>query len=433
MNSGRRAVPSHDRNRRELLAAAACALTARALMPAPAVAQAPPRVVVVGGGFAGATLARTLKRADSRIAVVLVANSRTFTACPFSNLVIGGLRELKAQQFGYERLVAEGIQVAFATATRVDVQARSVVLDAGSTLLYDRLVIAPGIDFRWDALPGYDEAAAERMPHAWKGGVQTLLLRRQLQAMEDGGVVVMCTPANPYRCPTGPYERASLIANYLKANKPKSKVILLDANDAFPKQRLFANAWKELYPGHLEWVGLSNDGKVTAIDVAETTLITDFARHKAAVANVIPPQKAGRIAEIAGVIDASGWCPIEPVTFESKRVPGIHVLGDAAIGGGMPKSAFAANAQAKVCATAIVQLLAGQPPGPVKLINTCYSIVGPNYGISVAGVYLPVDGVLTEVQGAGGVSPVDAPRSLRAQEALLAEGWFNTITAEVFG
>ena len=179
--------------------------------------------------------------------------------------------------------------------------------------------------------------------------------------------------------------------------------------------------------------GLSQGGKVTAVDAGERTLVTEFSRHKAAVANVIPPQKAGRIAETAGVADATGWCPIDPVTFESKRVPNIHVLGDAIIAGGMPKSAFSANAQAKVCAAAIVKLLAGQPPTEPKLLNTCYSIVAPGYGITVAGVYSPVNGVLTDVPGSGGVSPADAPRSVRAQEALFADGWFNTITGEVFG
>ena len=420
------------RSRRQFLASAAAATTAT-LLPAPALAQATPRVVVVGGGFGGASAARSLKAADPRIAVTLVEASRTFTACPFSNLVICGLRELGQQQFGYDRIAAGGIEVAFATATRVDAQARSVSLDTGSALAYDRLVVAPGIDIRWDGLPGYGEAAAARMPHAWKAGEQTLLLRRQLEAMEDGGVVVMSAPANPFRCPPGPYERASLIANYLKTKKPKSKLIVLDAKDQFSKQRLFQNAWKELYPDHLEWVGLSQGGKVTSVEVAEQTVVTDFGRHRAAVANVIPPQKAGAIAAIAGVADATGWCPIDPVTFESKLVPNIHVLGDATIAGAMPKSAFSANAQAKVCAAAVVRLLAGQPPSQPKLINTCYSVVGPNYGITVAGVYQPVNGVLTEVQGSGGVSPADAPRSTRAQEALFAEGWFNTITGEVFG
>jgi sulfide dehydrogenase [flavocytochrome c] flavoprotein subunit len=419
-------------SRRKFLASAV-ATASTAVLPAPAVAQAAPRVVVVGGGFAGATAARTLKRADARIAVTLVEASRTFTACPFSNLVIGGLRELRSQQFGYDKIAADGIQVVFATATHVDPQARTVALDSGPSLAYDRLVLAPGIDIRWDALPGYNEAAAEKMPHAWKAGEQTLLLRRQLEAMDDGGTVIMSAPANPFRCPPGPYERASLIAHFLKTRKPKSKLIVLDAKDQFSKQRLFQNAWKELYPEHLEWVGLSQGGKVTSVDVAEQTLTTEFGKHKAAVANVIPPQQAGRIAEIAGVADQTGWCPIDPVSFESKLVPNVHLMGDAIVAGTMPKSAFSANAQAKVCVAAIVRLLASQPPSEPRLLNTCYSIVGPNYGITVAGVYRPINGVLTEVPGSGGVSPTDAPRSFRAQEALFAEGWFNTITSEVFG
>ncbi|MBO0766519.1 MAG: FAD-dependent oxidoreductase, partial [Hyphomicrobiaceae bacterium] len=389
--------------------------------------------VVVGGGFAGATAARALKKADPRIAVTLVETNRTFTACPFSNLVIAGLRDLKAQQFGYDKLPADGVDVAFATATGVDAQARTVALDTGATVAYDRLMLAPGIDILWSGLPGYDEAAADKMPHAWKAGPQTLLLRRQLEAMEDGGVVVMSAPANPFRCPPGPYERASLIAHYLKTRKPKSKVIVLDAKDQFSKQRLFQNAWKELYPDHLQWVGLSQGGKVVDVKPAEMTLVTEFGEHKGAVVNVIPPQKAGRIAEVAGVADKTGWCPIDPVTFESRLVPNIHLVGDAIIAGGMPKSAFSANAQAKVCAAAVAKLLAGEVPGQPKLINTCYSVVAPGYGITVAGVYQPVNGVLTEVPGSGGLSPVEAAASFRAQEALFAEGWFNTITGEVFG
>jgi sulfide dehydrogenase [flavocytochrome c] flavoprotein chain len=390
-------------------------------------------VVVVGGGFAGASCARALKSLDRTIAVTLVETNRTFTACPFSNVVIAGLRELAAQQFGYDKIAADGVVLAHGTASIVDAQARSITVGDGTRLNYDRLVLAPGIDLRWDALPGYDEAAAERMPHAWKAGDQTLLLRRQLEAMEDGGLVVMAAPANPFRCPPGPYERASLIAHYLKTRKPRSKLIVLDAKDQFSKQRLFQNAWKELYPNHLEWVSLSSGGKVTGVDPATNTLVTDFGRHQAKVANVIPPQKAGRIAELAGVADRTGWCPIDPVTFESKLVPNIHVVGDATIAGGMPKSAFTANAQAKVCAAAIARLIGGKTPAEPKLINTCYSLVAPDYGIHVAGVYRPVNGVLTEVEGSGGVSQVDAPAATRALEATFANGWFNTITSEVFG
>jgi sulfide dehydrogenase [flavocytochrome c] flavoprotein chain len=420
------------RNRREFLRTAAVGATA-ALLPLPAIAQgAGGRVVVVGGGFAGATCARFIKRIDPRVTVTLVEASPTFTACPFSNLVIVGLRELKAQEFGYDKFAVDQVALQMSPATAVDAQARSVTLGNGTRLAYDRLVLAPGIDIRWDGLPGYTEAAAERMPHAWKAGEQTLLLRRQLESMEDGGTVVITAPANPFRCPPGPYERASLIAYYLKTKKPKSKLIILDAKDAFSKQRLFQNAWKALYP-NLEWVSLSTGGKVNSVDVGAMTLVTDFARHKADVANVIPPQKAARIADLAGVADRTGWCPIDPATFESKLQPNIHVVGDASIAGAMPKSAFSANAQAKACAAAVAKLLAGGSPDEPKLINTCYSLVAPDYGISIVGVYRPADGQIKEVEGSTGVSPLDAPSSTRALEATFANDWFKTITNEVFG
>ena len=420
--------------RREFLKLGVAAAASAALFPVSTMAQgAAPRVVVVGGGFAGASCARALRQADPRIAVTLVEANVTFTACPFSNAVVGGLRELSAQQFTYQRLAADGITMAQALATDIDPQARSVTLADGARLLYDRLVLAPGIDIRWGALPGYHEAAAAQMPHAWRAGEQTVLLRRQLEAMDDGGLVVISVPANPFRCPPGPYERASLIAHYLKSRKPRSKLIVLDAKDAFSKQRLFQAAWAELYPGLLEWVPLSKGGNVTSVEPATRTLVTEFGRHQANVANVIPPQRAGRIAEVAGVTDRTGWCPIDPVTFESKLQAGIHVIGDAAIAGAMPKSAFAANSQAKTCAAAVTRLLTGAVPSTPKLINTCYSLVAPDYGISVAGVYQPSGGQLADVPGSGGVSPANAPRATRSAEATLAEAWFRTITGEVFG
>jgi NADPH-dependent 2,4-dienoyl-CoA reductase/sulfur reductase-like enzyme len=408
-------------------------LAATLIAPFTVRAQAVPRVVVVGGGFGGATAARFLRRPTPAPDVVLVEPNPTFTACPFSNEVIAGLRDIAAQRFDYQAIATGGVQVIQQAATAVDAAKRSVTLGDGSVLHYDRLVLSPGIDIAWGALPGYDESAAQSMPHAWKAGEQTLLLRRQLEAMPDAGMVVISAPANPYRCPPGPYERASLIAHYLKTRKPRSKLILLDAKDVFSKQKLFQAAWAKLYPGLLEWVSLSDGGKVTRVDPATNSFETDFDTHKADVANVIPPQRAGSIALLAGVADRSGWCPIDPITFESKLQPAIHVIGDAAIGGAMPKSAFAANAQAKVCADAILQLLAGTAPAEPRLINTCYSLVAPGYGFSVAGVYRPSNGLLTEIEGAGGTSPLAAPDSQRAQEATYAESWFKAITHETFG
>jgi sulfide dehydrogenase [flavocytochrome c] flavoprotein chain len=318
-------------------------------------------------------------------------------------------------------------------AAAVDANTKTVTLGDGTKLFYDRLVIAPGIDLDWKALPGYDEAAAEKMPHAWKAGPQTALLRRQLEAMEDGGVVVISVPAAPYRCPPAPYERASQIAWYLKAKKPRSKVLLLDSKDSFSQQRLFQAAWTKLYPDMIEWVPLSQGGNVTSVDPATRTFNTDFDKHKADVANVVPPQKAAAIARMAGVADRTGWCPVSPIAFESMLQPEIHVLGDAALMGAMPKAAFSANAQGKVCAAAIVDLLAGRTPAEPRLVSACFNLAAPDYGFSIVGVYRPEKGQLLEVPGAGGTSPIDGDSALRAQEARYAEAGFRVLTAETFG
>ena len=414
--------------RRVFLKGAAAAL---APLARPALAQSSPRVVVIGGGFGGAAAARALKRAGT--AVTLVEPNETYTACPMSNLVVASLRDIQAQRFGYEGLDRAGIERVRQSATRIDPQARRVTVADGTAYSYDRLVLSPGIDLRLDALPGYGEEEVQIFPHAWKAGDQTVMLRRQLEAMEDGGTVVISVPANPYRCPPGPYERASLVAHYLKTNKPRSKLLILDAKDSFSKQRLFQAAWRDLYPGLLEWVPLSQGGKVVEIDAGERTFVTEFGRYRADVGNVIPPQTAAQIALDAGVADRTGWCSIDPVTFESRLHPYIHVIGDAAIAGGMPKSAFSANAQAKACADAVSLLLRDRTPPPPKLINTCYSLVAPGYGISVAGVYRPANGLLADVEGAGGTSPPDAPHSVRSLEATYADAWFTTITGETFG
>jgi sulfide dehydrogenase [flavocytochrome c] flavoprotein chain len=409
------------------------ATTASFTFPCPSRAQAAARIVVIGGGFGGATCARTLRRIDVKFQVTLVEPNRIFTACPFSNEVIAGLRDIEAQQFSYDRIAAEGVSVVAQAAVKIDPQARTVGVADGTTLAYDRLVLAPGIDLRFDALPGYDEATAEKMPHAWKAGEQTLLLRRQLEAMDDGGLVALAVPASPSRCPPAPYERASLIAHYLKAKKPRAKILILDAKDAIPQQRLFENAWKELYPGMIERISLSQGGRVVSVDPATNTLVTDFGNYDAKVANVIPPQKAGRIAAIAGAVDNTGWCPIDPATFASKLVPNIHVIGDACIGGGIPKSASAANAEAKACASAVASLLSGASPAVPRLEGTCYNTVAPGYGFSLSGTYQPKDDIFAEIEGSGFTSPVDAPREIRKQEADIAQSWYHTITAETFG
>jgi sulfide dehydrogenase [flavocytochrome c] flavoprotein chain len=416
--------------RRNVVHGTAVAAAALAFL-CPARAQSAARVVVIGGGFGGASCARALKRLGPKFEVTLIEPNPTFVACPFSNEVIAGLRDIEAQQFTYDRIAADGVTVMVQAAARIDAQRRMVDLADGQSLGYDRLVLAPGIDLKFDALPGYDEAVAAKMPHAWKAGEQTVLLRKQIEAMDDGGLVVLAVPAAPSRCPPAPYERASLIAHYLKSKKPRSKILILDAKDAFPQQRLFENAWKELYPGMIERISLSQGGRVTSVEPATNTIVTDFGNYTAQVANVIPPQKAGRIAAIAGAVDNTGWCPIDPVSFASTLVPNIHVIGDACIGGGIPKSASAANAQGKACAAAIASLLAGRQPDMPRLTGTCYNTVAPSYAFSLSGIYAPKDGMFAELEG--GTSPVDAPREERAREADTAQSWYRNITVETFG
>ena len=413
--------------RRQFLAAAAAAA-----LPVGARAAGSARVVVVGGGFAGASCARALKKANAGIDVTLVESAGVFTACPRSNGVIVGLRELASQQFKYDALERAGIRLVHADATAVDTAARTVIVK-DARLPYDRLVIAPGIAMRWNALRGYDQAAAERMPHAWQAGDQTLLLRKQLQAMPDGGLVVIAVPAYPYRCPTAPYERASLIAHYLKARKPRSKLLILDSKDGFTQQRLFEEAWQALYPGVIEWVALSQGGGVASVDAASGTLETDFDKHHPAVANVIPPQKAGTIAEAAGVADATGWCPIDAASFESKLQPRIHVIGDAAIAGALPKSGFAASSAGKACALAVAALLAERQPAAPALFNACYSELAPDYGISLSSRLHVAGGQIVEIPGSFRASEAEAPRAERAREAARGEASFREVTGEMFG
>jgi sulfide dehydrogenase [flavocytochrome c] flavoprotein subunit len=396
-------------------------------------AQAFARVVVVGGGFAGVSCARTLRRLAPHLSVTLVEPEKVFTAYPLSNDVLGGLRELRQQEFGYDAVEKDGVTLARKAALAVDPVARTVTVGPGATFPYDKLVLAPGVDLNWTALPGYTEAASEKMPHAWKGGAQIALLCRQLEAMEDGGVVGMAVSANPTRCPPGAYERACLIAHYLKTKKPRSKLLLLDAKDQFSMQRLFEQAWTRLYPGLVERVPLSQGGNVTSVDPSTMTLVTDFEKYKVAVANVIPPQKASAIAAIAGVADRTGWCTVEPVAFESTLQKDIHVLGDATLISGVSKSAFVAAEQGKVCAAAIVARLAGRAPDETPLTNICYSFVAPGQAIRTTSVFRAEKGQLLEIPGSTNTTALDADPSVQGHEAGEAERWFGTITKEVFG
>jgi NADPH-dependent 2,4-dienoyl-CoA reductase/sulfur reductase-like enzyme len=413
---------------------AAAASAAAAAFPAPMLGQnLGPPVVVIGGGFGGAACARALRKADPRIVVTLVEANATYTAMPHSNAVIGGLAELSQQQFGYDKIKGDGVDVALSAATSVDGDKRVVTLADGGKLTYERLVVSPGIEFRGSSIQGYDAAARAAMPPAFNDGAEVALLRRKLEAMADGGTVVIAAPVLPARCPAAPYERASLIAYYLKVKKPKSKVIVLDAKESFPMQKLFEAAWAELYPGMIEWVGVSQGGVLSSVDAAAGTLSTDFDNYQAAVASIIPPQQAGRAASLAGVTDRTGWCPVDPVTFASKLKPDTHVIGDAAIAGTMPRSASAAQSQAQVCAAAIAALLAGKPPATPTVTSSCYSLIAPDYAISQKGTYRPADDQYVDAEGSPVMSPQDAPRAARKAEADEATAWFRGITGAVFG
>jgi len=393
------------------------------------------RVVVIGGGFGGAAAAKYLRKLDPSIKVTLVEPKAVFYTCPFSNWVLGGLKTMQDIAHNYEVLQSKyQVTVIADMATAIDVDKNQVTLKSGKVLGYDRLIVAPGIDFKYDAIEGYSESVAHSvMPHAWQAGAQTTLLHKQLLDMKDGGKVFIAAPANPFRCPPGPYERVSMIAHYLKEKKPLSKIVIFDAKDSFSKQGLFKKGWERFYPGMIEWRAASMGGKITKVDAATMMVTTEFGAEKGDVINIIPPQKAGKIAVDAGLTDGTGWCPINPVSFESTLHPGVHVIGDATIAGAMPKSGFAASSQGKVAAAAIVRLFQGRVPAPPSLVNTCYSLLAPNYAISVAGVYKLAVGGIVEIKGSGGLTPIDASDDQLHQEAMFAEGWYQNISLDTWG
>ena len=391
-----------------------------------------PRVVVVGGGYGGATVAKYIKQWAPHINVTLVERNAEFISCPISNLVLGGTKTLKDMTVSYETLTKKyGINVVRADATAVDVDKKMVRLAGGDSLPFDRVILSPGIDFMYEDLPGLNNAAAqEKVLHAWKAGPQTIALRKQLEAMRDGGVVAITIPVAPYRCPPGPYERACQIASYLKQSKPKSKVIILDANpDVTSKPGLFKKAWADMYPGMIEYRGNS---RVMDVDVRTLSAKLEVADDvKADVLNVLPPMKAGAIVN-PFITANKRWCEINWLTYEAKNVPGVHLLGDALqIAPAMPKSGHMANAHGKACAAAVVALLAGeQPNGAPVLTNTCYSFVSADKVVHVASVhkYDEKDKTMKAVPGAGGVS--SASNELEGQYAMT---WARNIWADALG
>jgi sulfide dehydrogenase [flavocytochrome c] flavoprotein chain len=394
--------------------------------------QARGRVVVVGGGVGGATVARYLAASNATLDVTLVEPKERYTTCFFSNYYLAGLRSLESLSHGYERLTQQcGVKIIHDTVTTIDPAAKTVALQGGGKLQYDRAVVAPGIAFKFDAMQGYDEAATQLMPHAWNAGPQTKLLREQLESMEDGGLFAIVAPPDPFRCPPGPYERACLVAYYFKQFKPRAKIIILDAKDTFFEQDLFEDAWNRHYPGMIEWLPGQFTGGVQSVDVKARAIKTAVETFKVSVANVIPPQRAGELAQRIGLADQSGWCPIDPMTFESKLQPGIHVIGDAISSGEMPKSAFAANSQAKICAFAILASLTGAEQTVPHLFNTCFTILAPDDAVSDAINFKPAAGSI-KIKDIF-VSEVGESTELRREVARTADGWYAAFTHDVFG
>ncbi len=391
-----------------------------------------PRVIVIGGGVGGATVARYLSMSTGAIDIVLVEPKKQYTTCFFSNLYLAGLRSFDSLTFGYDALAnRHGVRVIHDRATDIDPVARTVRLGGGATLAYDRLVVAPGIAFRKNALAGYDEAAEQIMPHAWMAGPQTQLLRSQLEAMPDGGVFTLVAPPEPYRCPPGPYERASMVAAYFKAHKPRSKILILDTKDVYFEQQFFQDAWSRHYPGMIEWLPAEFLGPIERVDAKTRSVYTAAQVFKGDVVNVIPAQMAADLAQNAGLADHTGWCPIEPATFESTLHPGIHLVGDATSPGDMPKSAFAANMQAKACAFAIEAALVGADRARPFLYNTCYTFFAPDDAISDAIDFKIANNriAIADIEFSG----LDESDAVRAGAAREANGWYDAFTQDIFG
>lgn len=418
--------------RREFLKAGAASAALAELAGCASLPGAAPRgrVAVVGGGYGGATAAKHIRLLDPSIEVTLIEPNEAFVSCPLSNMVLGGFRTLADITTPYSGLERHGVKVVRDTATVIDPERKQVGLARGGSVAYDRVIVSPGVDFMWEALPAMASAEAQaKVLHAWKAGPQTAQLRRQLEAMPDGGVYVLQIPLAPYRCPPGPYERACQVAAYFKAQKPRSKILILDENaDVTSKGALFKKAWAELYAGMIEY---RPNSKAVDVDWRNNTVKLEFGDVKGDVLNVVPPQRAGSIA--APFITANRrWCEVDWTTYESKAVKNAHVLGDALqIAPAMPKSGSMANAHGKVCAAAVVALLNNEAPNPSPtMINTCYSMVSDKMAMHVTSVhkYDEKDRTMKAVPGSGGVSPGHSEA-----EGAYTMNWARNIWADALG
>ena len=405
-----------------IMAGASLSALGLPILSAPSLAQGKPRVVVIGGGPGGATAARYIaKESNGAIDVTLIEPLKTFTTCFFSNLYVGGFRDYKSLTHNYDKVRKGGVKVVHSMAASIDRDKKQVVLAGGGRVPYDRLLVAPGIDIKFDSVPGYSEKAAEVMPHAWKPGAQTQLLVRKLNALKDGDQIVMIAPPNPYRCPPGPYERVSMFA----------RIVILDPKPAFSKQGVFTEGWEKHYPGMIEWQDPKIHGGIKGVDAKTGEVKTDFTNYKPALVNVIPAQMAGKIARDAGLANQSGFCPIDAASMKSTVDPNIFVVGDASIAGEMPKSAFSANSQAKVAAMVIRAELTKSRAFPARYSNTCWSLIAPDDNIKVGASYEPVDGAIKASNSF--VSQRNESADLRKQNYKESVDWYQGITTDIFG
>ena len=404
---------------------------AASTFPMPAFAQAKPKVVVVGGGPGGATVAKYVAK-DGGIDVSLVEPAKRFTTCFHSNLYLGGFKTWEEITHSYDKIAkAYGIKHVRLRATTIDREKKLVHFASGRSLPYDRLVLAPGIDIKFDSVPGYSEEISKKLPHAWQAGAQTQLLKRQLNALSDGATIVMIAPPNPYRCPPGPYERVSMTAHVLKAKgHKKSRIVIIDPKENFSKQGLFMEGWQKHYPGMIEWQDAKMHGGVKNVDAKSMTVKTDLAEYKAQLINVIPAQMAGKIARDAGLANASGFCPVNPENMRSATDANVYVVGDSCIPGDMPKSGFSANSQAKVAAMMIRGELANGRTFPARYTNTCWSLIETDDAVKVGGSYAAKDGKIAATETF--VSKTGETAELRKQTQAENMGWYAGIVADIF-
>lgn len=393
-----------------------------------------PKVVVVGGGVGGCTAAKYLKKLDPMIEVTLIETKNAYTSCFMSNEVLSGDRTIESLTFSYDDLQNKyGVNIVIDRASAIEPDTKKVVTEGGQIFPFDACVVSPGVDFQWEKIDGYDKSVSESIPHAWFAGPQTVTLRKQLVSMPENGKVIIVAPPNPYKCPPGPYERAAQIAMYCKHHKPKAKILILDPKSKFSKSKLFKQGWGKHYGfdsdnSMIEWVGKKEGGTVSSLDASTRTLQAEGGKFQADVINIIPPQKAGKVAFDSDLVEKN-WCPVDKMTFESSRHKDVYVLGDASSASKMPKSAYAANSQAKVAAAAIVARFNDMEPNDPTFVNTCYSIIAEDHGISVAAVYRldKEKNMIKSIKGAGGLSPLDASDLLRKREVKYAHSWFKNV------